>query len=427
MSSAQHSRRILIVSYDFPPRAVRGAVRAANLAKFFAQNEWGVDVICCAPDGTVRRDEVWAAQLEQAGVNTHRTKPLKRVEVQANGLIKTTAPRLLSLMHWFKQWSFQPDVYTAWRKEAMPMVEKLLREQSVNIILGVAPPFSDFTLVQEIAEQFEIPFALDYGDVWLDNASLHYPTPMHAKRSSQLEQELLRKTALIISTTRRTKEDLLRRFRFLNHEEIMIVPHGFDAEDFEGIEVERSDRLLIAAYQDFHLDASPKPMFKAVRQLLTQRPELRSQLHINIIGVVRESHRNLLRKWKLQDVISINGLADRTQALNVISNADVLWFCSRYDSAAASAIVGEYHGARKALLLTCPAGHILNNAKEYAPVFHCEATKVRAIIAQLEAVHQAWKNSKLQPSAQQLAKTHSLNYPTNLREVSRLLGMNMKL
>lgn len=210
MNTAQPSRSILIVSYDFPPRAVRTAVRAANVATFLAKNEWRVHVVCCAPDGTVRRDEVWASQLEQDGIQIHRTKPLKRIEVLPNGSIKTSNPRLLKLQRWFKQWSMQPDVYAPWRKAALRSIEQIIADESINILLAVAPPFSDFTLVQETAERNAIPFAVDYGEVWLDHPEHSYPTPMHRNGAAQMEQELLRKAAVILSTTRRTKEDLLR-------------------------------------------------------------------------------------------------------------------------------------------------------------------------------------------------------------------------
>ncbi len=433
MSSAQPSRSILIISYDFPPRAVRGAVRAAHFARFFAMNDWAVHVVCCAPDGTVRRDEVWAAELEQAGVLTTRTRALKRVEVLADGSIKTVAPQLLSLQQWFKQWNFQPDVYTTWRKEARPCIEQIVKEHSINIILGVAPPFSDLTLAQEIAESYEIPFAVDYGDVWQNNAHTIYPTPMHAKRSARMEQDLLRKAALILTTTRRSKEALLRRFRFLNHEEIMIVPHGFEEDEYAALKNEQFEEVLkdnalhITAYQDFHLGTSPKPMLKALRTLFHQKPELRSVIQISIIGIVRESHRALLRKWKLNDVVGIYPLTDRKHALHLVSQSDALWYSASDDSPADSPVIGDYLGARKALLLTCPPGQVLSSARDYAPVFHSEPKNVKRIVAQLEALHAAWLSRHLEPTAAQLAKTHSLNYSTNLREVSRLLGMNMKL
>ncbi len=427
MSTAQPSRSILIVSYDFPPRAVRTAVRAANIARFLAKNEWRVHVVCCAPDGTVRRDEVWASQLEQDGIIINRAKPLKRVEVLPNGSIRTSNPRLLKLQRWFKQWSMQPDVYAPWRKSALRSVEQIIADESINILLAVAPPFSDFTLVQDIAERTAIPFAVDYGDVWLDNPEHSYPTPMHRNGAAQMEQELLRKAAVILSTTRRTKEDLLRRFRFLNHEEIMIVPHGFDEEEFSALVQEPNEKLVITAYQDFHLDTSPKPMFKALRGLLNAHPELRSRVQLNIIGIVRENHRSLLRKWKLQDVVHVNMHADRPQALEIVANSTLLWYSSPHDSAAASAIVGDYLGARKPLLMTCPKGTKLSTAAEYTRVFHSEENKPKDIAGQLELIFRAWTEHSLAIPATQLAKCHSLNYATTLREVSRMLGMSMKL
>ncbi len=425
--SAQPQRTILIISYDFPPRAARSAVRTASIARFLAENDWKVFVLCCAPDGTVRRDEVWAAHLEECGVHIVKTKTISRVEMLSGGHVKTFAPALLKIRRWFSQWSAQPDVYTSWRKEAKPLIDDLIKEHSINMLFASAPPFSNVTLTQEVAEESNIPFAFDYGDVWQGNPAHSLPTPIHRKRSSGMEMEALRKAAVILSSTRRTKEDLLRRFRFLNHEEIMIVPHGFNADELEGLQAEPSEQLLITAYQDFYPNASPKPMLKALRTLLTKRPELRSRIHVSIIGIVREQHRRLISKWRLGDVVSVNALADRLHSLNVMSSSDVLWYCSQTDSEAASPVVGDYLGCAKALLMTCPNGTTLSTAREYARVFHAQPTSVQGIVSQLEAIIDVWKSGGLESTATQRAKANTLNYASTLREVSRVLGMNMRL
>ena len=425
MSSAEHSRTILIVSYDFPPRSVHSAARTAAIATTLANSGWRVITVCCAPDGTVPRDEVWAAQLEAQGVEIVRTKTLTRVEVQVDGSIKTPPPFLSAMRRWLRQWSLQPDIYVAWRKEALRCIEEVLASTSVNMLYAAAPPFSDFTLVQDIAEQHAIPFAVDYGDRWLGNPLHSLPTPMHRNRSEAMEESVLRKAAMIFTTTRRMKEDLLRRFRYLTHEEILIVPHGYDAGEFEHLSAEPHEGCFITAYQDFHGVDSPQPLLKALKLLLAKRPELRGRVVVQFIGPMREKHRHLIKKWKLQDIVRTHAFLDRPRALSVLVNSDLLCCLAGQDSPAASAVVGDYLGARKPLLVCAPEGTIVSTAKELAPTYHAPYSQVKLIVPVLERAIDDQLSRR--PVAPTFHKSSSCNYAVNGREVSRVLGMAMKM
>src|SRR5665213_2269981 len=48
-TSAQESRRLLLISYHFPPDITIGARRWEKLAHAVAERGWGLDVITCRP------------------------------------------------------------------------------------------------------------------------------------------------------------------------------------------------------------------------------------------------------------------------------------------------------------------------------------------------------------------------------------------
>lgn len=437
MSSSENERTILIISYDFPPRAVRGATRAAHLAVSLARNGWRTIVVACSPDNYVNRDEVWLQSMTDAGVEVHTTAPIRRNDAPAGARVSTPSPLVRRWSRWWRQWRQQPDEMISWRRNALPVIDDILAATTVNMLLAVGPPFSDFTLAQEVAEQHSIPFALDYGETWLESPLHTMPTPMHRTTSLKLEEAALRKAALIFTTTRRTKEDLLRRFRYLTHEDILIVPHGYDEGEWT-LDMDARVReycadlppvpagaCLITAYQDFHEDDTIRMMLKAIRQLCAKKPELRSRLRVRIIGLVRPKHRHLVRTWKLADVVDIRTIADRPVACAMVKKTDIAWYVSRHDSDAGSAIIGDYCGAKKPVLVHCPSGRFVSVVQEVLPCIHAEAGSAKQIRAGIEAALDAWSAGSL--AVKDSAKRDACSYAVSTKEMSRLLGIGMKM
>lgn len=437
MSSAENERTILIISYDFPPRAVRGATRAAHLSVSLARNGWRTIVVSCSPDNYVNRDEVWMQAITDQGVEIRTTPAVRRSDAPPGARVVTPSPMMRRIGKWWKQWRQQPDEMVSWRRPAMPVIEQILAETEVNMILATAPPFSDFTLAQEVAEKYSIPFALDYSETWLESPLHTTPTPMHRTTSLKLEEAALRKAAMIFTTTRRTKEDLLRRFRYLTHEDILIVPHGYDEAEWMGVQDERvrssiaelpsvpSGACVITAYQDFHEDDTIRIMLKAIRQMCAKKPEMRSKIRVRIIGLVRPKHRHLVRTWKLADVVEIHTVVDRPVACAMLQKTDIAWYVSRHDSDAGSAVIGDYCGAKKPVLLNSPQGRLVQLVQELLPCIHAEAGSVKKIRAGLETVVDEWSKGVLTVSDS--AKRDACSYAVSTKEMSRLLGIGMKM
>ncbi|MBL7998409.1 MAG: hypothetical protein JNL32_07215 [Candidatus Kapabacteria bacterium] len=418
-------RTVLLVSYHFPPRGERSAVRSVNIARTLAAMGWKVVVLCCMPDGTTVRDDDWSATLEGEGIHIYTT-PSNRTPVPLrDGLIHVPSPAMQSFRQWVLQWKRQPDVHIAWEREAYTMAKRIMSEHYVNVVLASAPPFSTYVIARRIASDYGIPFAIDVAGEWLENPALMYPTPMHRSSVVALEEALVKQAGIVFATNRLKKEDMLRRHRFLTHEEIVIAPHGFYDDDVTNRGIHDTSHCTITHYADFTNGLTPKYMLKALRLLFTKRADIRSQLIVNIVGLARQQHRKLSKKYGLNDCVRFFDTVNRRTALSVCAESNVLWLAAEHDAPASNALMGEYLGFAKPIFLTSPSGTLLNTAKESNAVFHAGYTDVKAIAQQVENIFDAWKSSQLPRANQQHLDT--LSYKTIGKDISRSLGMIMRL
>src|SRR5688572_7987438 len=93
--AATARRRVMLVSYHFPPDPTIGARRWERLAPFLIAQGWGLDVITCAPppDADMRRLQALPAGVRVFGVPPVEL-PIERVERVAWQLYRAIRTRL---------------------------------------------------------------------------------------------------------------------------------------------------------------------------------------------------------------------------------------------------------------------------------------------------------------------------------------------
>jgi glycosyltransferase involved in cell wall biosynthesis len=423
-------RTVLLLTYSFPPRGERTALRSVTVAKTLRLLGWNVIVVCPAPDGTSNRDEGWAQELESLGIVIHRTAPVKRIPLNSDGSVKVSASIVRNSTQWISAWGAVPDTAIAWQKEALQTIGKIMSEQFVNVLYISAPPFSTLAIGSIIANEYSIPFAVDYGDEWLNNPLLSFPTPMHREKARALEESVLKQAELICVPTRTKKEDLLRRNRFLSHEDIAILSHGYDPDDkttpiLSSAQLSPDLHCTITHYADFTEGKTPKYFLSALRQLRQRRPDVVPHLHVRILGLTRTNHKSLVRKWQLADAVHIINIFDRRSALQHCAESDVLWLSEQYDSHAGSVVLGDYLGMGKPILLTSPDGALRKQVQGFTGCYTTDYKNISAISKTLEQIYDDWKSRSLKPPTQE--QIQPLNRTEMLRDLSRRLGMAMKI
>lgn len=279
-------RSVLMVTYYFPPHAVAASIRPAALAQILAQRDWNVHVVHAEGRPGDPRDDQWAEQLDQMGVKRHPVQPSRRIDRACSSPVGLLWRTLGRAMH------TGPDLFDDWLPVLMPSVEQILRRCSINIVLGMAPPLSAASAAAEIARSAGLPLAVDIGEVVELIPRLG---PFYSGRSFESTLEDLVRRALYLSVpTRREKESLLRRYDYLSHEEVGIVPQQASQDLAEQHPSTHSRVLAIA---DGMRRAIIRPLLQALRSSSTHQAV--------IAGVDEKALEPYLRQWQLEDRVHV--------------------------------------------------------------------------------------------------------------------------
>ncbi len=367
------SKKVLVIAYYFPPMAFSGVQRTTKFVKNMVYFDWQPTVLTIQPKSYYAFDTYLLEKLNQLNVRIIRTKspdPTQRIFDQS----KIRSDFIRKILNRISQTIFLPDNKISWMRPALKEARKLLQKESFDIIYATAPPYTSFLIANQLKKEFDIPIILDYRDAWLDDVLSFYPTFIHRWIVKQMEKKVLYNSDKIITYTRQIKEHLLKNYKFLSPNEIVIIPHGFDREDFDlKFKSNKPFRKMRITYSGiFYDERTPKFFIEAVRRLFYEKPELQNKIEFCFVGNFPKSQKKKIAKLKLLNAFNFIGYVDHQTSFQYLLDSDALWLMIRHSKnphLVATGKLFEYMGTGKFILACVPengaAAQILKKYKAY--------------------------------------------------------------
>ncbi len=358
-------RKVLVVAYYFPPMGLSGVQRTLKFVKYFPEFGWHPTVLTVEPHGYVARDESLLQELSGKPVEIIRTSTAGPGRIWKKGEIVDLPPeRIRRFMSKVSDTFFIPDNKIGWKRRAVAKALALHAEKHFDLIFTTAPPFTDFLIGAAIKRKINRPLVFDYRDPWVDYPFKFYATPLHRLRHIQLEKRAIRASSHIVTTNRRVKELLIKRYKFLTYHDIDIIPQGYDPEDLAIANASTQTKLPKSASKMrityagvFWEDRVPDHFLMALASLFQERPKLRGRIEAVFVGNFREENTKLVVRLGLQDTVKVLGYLPHRECLQEVVASDVLWMIVG-DEVGSPGKTYEYIGAGKPILGLAPEGFI---------------------------------------------------------------------
>ena len=413
----QRPKKLLIVTYVFPPFAAVGVYRILKFCKYLP--DFGISPVILTPSrpNTMARDEGLMAQVPHY-VPVHRTptfepfrwkpdtKPQTKAEMPdppAAAATATAAPGVLSrVKQTIKQDLSIPDTSYFWRWTGLWTGIQAVKEEKVDLVLSSSPPHSVHLLAAHIASRTRKPLIVDFRDLWTQNTSYaerNLP-PRLQRRDRRYEEAVLKQSAGITVNTETFKAQLMGKNEFLSGDRIEVVTNGVDPDDFKefvasGTGESRFTLLYTGSLYGSH--RNPEFFFTAVRAWLDRRPEIAPQLRLLFIGNWAREHAGLISQHGLGEVVERRDWMPQREALKETFAADVLLLFQGFDPALSAAIprkLYEYMITNKPIMAFAPPGEIPNLISQFECGVSFGSPEPEPIINYLDEAFTTWKHRR---------------------------------
>ncbi|GAA4848535.1 glycosyltransferase family 4 protein [Algivirga pacifica] len=357
-------KKVLLVSYYWPPSAGIAVLRTLKLAKYLRENGWEPIVYTAEnpdypgidhsndkdiPEGiTVIKQPIFEPY------KYYRKLMGKQDDANVvNALVANDDKE--SLLHklsvWVRSNFFIPDARAFWIVRSVNYLTKYLKDNPVDAMWAIGPPHTNNVIACELKKRLGIPWLADFQDPWtqVDYFEKLILTSWANRKHHRLEQEVFEYADHITIVSHQWKKDL----QAIGAREVSVIPWGFDHEDYQELNSTLDQKLTLLHTGLIGEDRNPATLLQAVRELLDENDTFKQYFRLKLIGEVDLSVRKVIDELGLQDWVEVQGNIPRQEVLQKCANAQVLLLLLNQAKNASGRIPGklfEYLGVSRPIL-----------------------------------------------------------------------------
>jgi glycosyltransferase involved in cell wall biosynthesis len=333
-------RRLLVITYHFPPDGAIGGQRWAGLSKYLARLGWEVHVITASAPGLepsppnvhryFRARRRTLNDFYRAGVGRFRRPARQSQQASASspGLRTQSASvrPLAALRRVVGSAMYLPDHGRGWVGRAARSARTLLRDARFDLVVTCGPPHSSHFAGLLATTGTGVPFWIDMRDPW----SMTHEMQLTLDRFIQAERFFLRRlekfiygrAARVVVNTREFASALRAAEPGLD---VIHFPNGIDLEGMPARDVDAVRHGSIAHVGALYARRNLSSLFAAMRSLLNDRPQAASVLRLDIAGPLDSPHRERMHDEiaaaGLTSIVNVHGVIAREQALALLTRS----------------------------------------------------------------------------------------------------------
>jgi glycosyltransferase involved in cell wall biosynthesis len=393
------TRRVLFISYYFPPLGMGGTQRVAKWTKYFLRLGWEVTVITVKPIAYYAFDDSLLDELKDARIirtgslDPARLLYLFRCKKGRNAGSKEGST---SWLYWF----LIPDARILWLPFALWRAWREIRQQKILFIVTSGPPHSAHFIGWVLAKITGVKWVSDFRDSWLQGNLLPTPTALHCWLQRAMEKRTLTDAHAVTATSQMLAGVLAntgQRKPGTTH----FLPNGYDADDFAEPVFKTDECFDIAYIGAISGFAAPRTLLEGFRLFVETAQLEPTETHLHFIGAdVTGQLADSIKKNKLEEYAACSGYLPHREAIDEMRRADLLVYLVRPGSFEAL-IPGktfEYIAADKPILAIGDRIEGVQLLVQHAPVRHCEFEAIDAIQRALLAFYQEFCRGAFKPA-----------------------------
>ena len=384
--------KVLIVTYYFPPAGGAGVQRTLKFVKYLREFGWEPVVLTAENADYPAYDESLLKELPP-DVKIYRSKIIepyklyRKLTGKAEGASSDIATLTLSenqkrkksevISEWVRSTFFVPDARMLWYFFATKLGRKIIKKEKIDLIFSSAPPYTTHLIGHNLAKKSGLPWIADFRDSWIGWLSTPQWRPKLSRFfETKMERSVLQDASKILTVSNGIKEDLLGRHSDLNDDRWILLPNGYDSQDFKNVTATHKDpRITITYTGSMYGNRNPEALVVALEELVKTKPELSEKLLIRLVGRVGGPIIDRIKSSTVSKMFELVPYVTHAQSLEYLLSTDYALLIIDDAPANKGILTGklfEYIGAGKPILALAPDGEAadLIQSEQLGVVFH---------------------------------------------------------
>lgn len=402
-------KKVLIITYYWPPSGGAGVQRWLKFVKYF--REFGLDPVVLTVNPEQASYAVMDASLEQEippGTEVVTTKTMepfglyKRFvgtkEIPFGGFANESDPGMLQKVSRFIRGNlFIPDARVGWNRFAYRKACELIKTHDIGTVITTSPPHSTQLIGQKLKRKLGLKWVADMRDPWTE--IYYYDRLYHGWIARKIDARFERNTLLladhIIVVSEAIKASFAQKTTQLVAPKIRVIPNGFDPADFPKKDQPSTSELIITYTGTIADNYGVETFLKTLSEFNKQSEDAR--ISLRFVGKASEGVKEWVEQYALTESVSFISHVSHKESIDYLLNSSALLLVIPKVVNNEGILTGklfEYLAARKSII---GLGPVHGDAAKI--IADCEAGKMidyddaDAMMAYISSLHASWHDA----------------------------------
>jgi len=324
-------KKVLIITYYWPPASGPGMQRVFKFAKYLPKFGWDPVILTVEKGNFPSYDHSFEKEISD-NIRVYRTKIFEPFEIynklRGRGkkksiptfiLSKSSNDSILDKAIKYVRGNFLiPDAKIGWQRYIVKSGLEIIKNEKIDLIFSSSPPHSLQLGARKLAKISKLKWVADFRDPWTDAfwqkdiARLKFAK----NKDKKYETNVLLNADKIITVG----ANIAKEFENSTGKKIEIISNGYDKSDFEINKTKHSKFRIVYAGT---LGESQK-IDNFIEALINLKDEFKDRLEVSFYGTFHKSITDLITLNNAAEIITIHEPVDHNEITKKIVNAEVL-------------------------------------------------------------------------------------------------------
>ena len=400
------NRKVLIITYYWPPASGPGVQRFLKISKYLTDFNWQPVILTVQNTSASSFDTSLEKEISES-IDVFKTKTFEPFEVYnqlagnkgkqpGTGLIGLESNKGLfkKLSLFIRANFFIPDARKGWCRFALKEARKIIKENQIEAIITTGPPHSTHLTGLALKKEFGLPWIADLRDPWTNIFyNKYFPRTIRTKKKDQyLEDSVIMNADLVTVVSKGLQDEFENRAK-----KSEIIYNGFDPADIPETKTIKSERFILSYVGNFKPNQNGIAFWESIFELKNEIPDFQDNFKINLTGNLNSGIFEIIEKYLLNDIVETNSFVSHSEAIKLMVNSGLLLFIIPDTDSNHLIITGklfEYIASGTPVLSIGPAkgnaAEILRDSGRDTMISYDDKNKIKEII---KKYYSDWINS----------------------------------
>jgi len=363
-------KKVLIISYYFPPSGGPGVQRVLKFVKYLPLFGWEAIVLTVEDGDFPARDESLLKEIPD-GVKVFRTRIFEPYSLYRTltGKSKGTAvdvdnitiggKKRLSerLAEFIRATFFIPDARKGWKKYAVRQGKRIIAAEKPDLIFSSSPPYTCALIAMELKKYaykslgMNIPWVSDFRDAWTGYLSSPNRWFIPSAIDRSMERRTLAGADALTIVAKGIESDFRNKYpEISDKKKFVLLTNGFDSDDYSQAVVDstKNDKFTIVYTGSMYGKRNPYYLLDTVAGLVNKGTIDPAKLKFIFVGRMGGEISAYINNSLLKNSIECIEYVTHSESINYLMKADAMLLLideDKYSKMILSGKVFEYLGA----------------------------------------------------------------------------------